>query len=178
MAVLFSWILSHLLVELLSQPLIWKIGLQGSNMVLLMPQSSGNITICLRQLGEICIPCYCRRHKINEKILYFAIFYIVGVPIARLSWSLFKFFPIQVCLLKMRPEVHLFAIIGCNTLLHAIHMCIFLCHKEFCDTHVCQAPIWKLRMTPYWKFLSCFHLVEQDLNRVFRIVRQLHLVLI
>ena len=70
-------------------------------------------------------------------------FYIFRAPISRRSYCLFDIFPVQVCLLGMCIEWHLCAIIVCDTLSHAIRMCIFLCRKYFCNYHVCQLLILK-----------------------------------
>ena len=116
--------------------------------------------------------------RIHEIEIHFTMFYIVDAPIVRRSYHLFDIFPFQVCLLEMCLELHPCAIIVCNTLSHAIQMCILLCCEDFCDAHVCQLPIGKWRITRYCQFFPCFHLAEQDLYRVFDVVRHLHLILI
>ena len=63
-------------------------------------------------------------------------------------------------------------------LTHVIRMCILLCREGFFDAHVCKLPTGKRGIFHYCKFLPRFHLIEKDLNRVFDVVRFLHLVLI
>ena len=110
-------------------------------MVLLMPQFCGQVTIHRCQLGESCIPCFCSRHKIHEGILHFAILDIFGTSISCHSGRLFEILYVQVGLLKMHLELHPYAIIGRDTIPHAVRMCIFLRFRNFFYVHVCELPI-------------------------------------
>ena len=66
--------------------------LQGSNMVVLLPQLSRQVPIFCSNIGKSCIPGCCCWCKLNENVFHFTMFYIVSAPTARCYWRLFELY--------------------------------------------------------------------------------------
>ena len=66
-----------------------------------------------------------KKRKNHKSVFRFAIFHVVGVAATHRSFCLLEFPPVYVCLLEMCLETHICAFICCNTLPHAVCMCVF-----------------------------------------------------
>ena len=143
-----------------------------------MPQLCGQVIICCFDLGESCISCWYIQSEICGVILNFAMIGIVGTSIACHSSRLFELFSVQAGLIKVFLGPHTCAIIGGDTLAHAICMCILLRHQNFWDAHLCELLIRKLWVPRYCECLSSLYLVKQDIGGVFDVICCLYLFLI